>query len=181
MNVMEAIRRKRAVRSYRPEPLPEDVVGQILYAGRRAQSSKNTQPWHFIAVRDKPMLTEFSKLGDFASYLPDVALAVAILTPDPASRWSVMFDAGQAAAYMQLAGVELGVGSCLVTLHRPEPSRELLGYPTHLYLNVLVAFGYPTDPNAFEPKLRAGGRRPIEESVHMERWNPRLASSDAKE
>ncbi len=81
-----------------------------------------------------------------------------------------MFDAGQAAAYMQLAALELGVGSCLVTLHRPEPARELLGFPDDLYLNVVIAFGYPADPKAFEPASRSGGRRAVEEMAHFERW-----------
>jgi nitroreductase len=83
----------------------------------------------------------------------------------------VMFDAGQAAAYMQLAALELGVGSCVTTLHRPEPSRELLGYPQDLHLRMLVAFGYPADPAALEPAHRPGGRRPMEETVHFEHWD----------
>ena len=105
MNVLEAIRRKRAVRQYKEEPLSEEVVETILLAGRRAQSSKNSQPWSFIAIRDKETLVKLSQMGDFATHLPTAALAVAILTPDPAQRWSVMFDAGQAAAYMQLAAL----------------------------------------------------------------------------
>lgn len=169
MNVLEAIRRKRAVRSYAPAPLAKEVVEQILYAGRRAQSSKNDQPWHFIAIQDREMLTNLSKLGDFASYLPTAALAVAIVTPNP-SNWWVMFDAGQAAAYMQLEGVELGVGSCIVTLHRYEPARELLGFPEGLELHMLVAFGYPSDPAALEPAARAGGRKPTTETIHYERF-----------
>jgi nitroreductase len=48
MNVSEAIRMKRAVRQFADRPLPEEIVLAILNAGRRAQSSKNTQPWHFI-------------------------------------------------------------------------------------------------------------------------------------
>ena len=171
MNVIEAIRRKRAVRQYRDEALPEEVVEAILRAGRRAQSSKNTQPWHFIAIRDRETLVKLSQMGDFATYLPSAALCVAILTPDPAQRWSVMFDAGQAAAYMQLAAVEAGVGSCLVTLHRPEPSRALLGFPEELHLNVLIAFGYPADPRALEPAARAGGRREVDEVIHFEKWS----------
>ena len=83
MEVIEAIRRKRAVRKYAPTPLPEEVVNQILYAGRRSQSSKNSQPWRFIAVRDKDSLAALSQFGDYAKHLPSAALAVAILTPDP--------------------------------------------------------------------------------------------------
>src|SRR5437867_11075117 len=120
MDVIEAIRRKRAIRNFAPKSLPEDVIRQILYAGKRAQSSKNSQPWHFIVIQKRETLLELAKMGDFTSSLLGAAMVVAILTPDPQTRWSVMFDAGQAAAYMQLAALDLGVGSCLVTLHRPE-------------------------------------------------------------
>jgi hypothetical protein len=45
MNVSDAIRLKRAVRKFQDKPLPDDVVLAILNAGRRSQSSKNTQAW----------------------------------------------------------------------------------------------------------------------------------------
>jgi nitroreductase len=170
MNVMEAIRRKRAVRKYKDEPLSRETVDRILYAGRRAQSSKNSQPWHFVAVQDRDTLTALAGMGDYASHLRTCALAVVILTPDPKNLYWVMFDAGQSAAYMQLAALELGVGSCVTTLHRPEPSRPLLGYPDDLYLTMLVAFGYPADTASLEAPPKTGGRRPTDELVHYERW-----------
>ena len=170
MEVIEAIRRKRAVRRYTGQPLPEEAVRRILYAGRRAQSSKNSQPWRFIAIRERKTLEELAKMGDFARHLPTAALAVAILMPDYTQRWSIAFDAGQAAAYMQLAAVELGIGSCLVTLHRPEPARALLGFREDLHLHVLVAFGYPADPRALEPASQPGGRQPAEEIAYFEHW-----------
>jgi nitroreductase len=172
MNVTEAIRRKRAVRTFANKPLPPDVVEQILYAGRRAQSSKNSQPWHFIAIQDKQTLTELATMGDFARHLPHAGLAVAILTPDPVASYWVMFDAGQSAAYMQLEGVELGVASCMTTIHRPEGSRALLGYPDDLHLRMVVAFGYPADPETAFALPQKTGRKPISEVVHFERWEP---------
>jgi nitroreductase len=172
MNVLEAIRRKRTVRKYTNQPIPQAEVEQILYAGRRAQSSKNMQPWHFIAIRNRDTLMALSKLGDYATHLPTAALAVAILTPDPSSHYAVMFDAGQAAAYMQLAAVELGIGSGIITLHRAEPSRQVLGYPDELHLLMVLAFGYPQDPEAaFSPTAKAGGRLPADEIIHYEHWN----------
>src|SRR4051794_21154585 len=103
MNVLEAIRRKRAVRSYTDQQFSPEIVEQLLYAGRRAQSSKNSQPWHFIAIQNKETLTELATMGDYTKHLPNAALAVAILTPDPVAYYWVMFDAGQSAANMQLA------------------------------------------------------------------------------
>ena len=170
MKVTEAIQMKRAVRQFSPQPLPEEVVRRILSAGRRAQSSKNTQPWHFIAIQERGILDKLSQLGSFAGHLAGAALGVAILTPDPAQRWSIMFDAGQAAAYMQLAAWELGVASCLATIYEPDAARKLLGFPADLHLNVTLSFGYPADPSVLSRPPQAGGRRPFEESVYFERW-----------
>ena len=75
MNVSDAIRTKRAVRQFQDKPLPEDVVHAILSAGRRSQSSKNTQPWQFIAIRDKVLLKALSETGTYAGHLAGAALA----------------------------------------------------------------------------------------------------------
>ncbi|MBL8103536.1 MAG: nitroreductase family protein, partial [Anaerolineales bacterium] len=80
MNVSDAIRLKRAVRKFKDTPLPDEVVHAILNAGRRSQSSKNTQTWQFIAIRDKAILKELSTCGEWAGHLAGAALAVAILT-----------------------------------------------------------------------------------------------------
>ena len=69
MDVAQAIRLKRAVRSYAARPLPEEAIQAILLAGRRAQSAKNTQPWHFIAVQERSSLEALSRTGTFAGHL----------------------------------------------------------------------------------------------------------------
>jgi nitroreductase len=109
MNVSDAIRLKRAVRKFQDKPLPDAVIQTILNAGRRSQSSKNEQTWQFIAIRDKSILKALSECGTWAGHLAGAALAVAILTPDPEGKFQIMFDAGQTAAFMQLAAWELGV------------------------------------------------------------------------
>jgi nitroreductase len=171
MQVHEAIRLKRAVRAFSPEPLPEDVVEQILNAGCRAQSSKNAQAWRFIAVRDRPTLQALAETGANAGHLAGAALAVVILTPDPAQLWSILFDAGQAAAYMQLAAWELGVGSCIATIYEPDRARSMLGAPPDWHVHVALSFGYPEDPSQLRAPPRRGGRRPRSETVFFERWD----------
>jgi nitroreductase len=102
MLVSEAIRTKRAVRHFQDKALPEEVVHAILNAGRRSQSSKNNQAWQFIANQDKEVLRALSACGEWAGHIAGAALAVAILTPDPTEKFQHLFDAGQAAAFMQL-------------------------------------------------------------------------------
>ncbi len=171
MNVHDAIRIKRAIRKFSDEPLPEAIVRRIVDAGRRAQSAKNRQPWHFILIRDRGTLTKLSELGTYAGHLAGAALAIAIVTPDPNRRWSIMFDAGQAAAYMQLAAWDLGVGSCPATIYQPEAARALLGYPEELHLNVSLSFGYPAHPEQMTEKAKAGGRKTFGDVTHLERWS----------
>ncbi len=170
MNVSEAIRLKRAVRQFRDEPLPKEVMTAILNAGRRAQSSKNTQPWHFIAITDKSTLQALSECGTWAGHLAGAALGVVLLSESPEEKFQRLFDLGQTAAYMQLAAWELGVGSCLATIYDTEKARQLLGFPAHLHGRIAISFGYPRDEALLSAPPRQGGRKKLEEIVHWEKW-----------
>jgi nitroreductase len=171
MDVWEAIRSKRAIRHFTDQPLPQEVAERILDAGRRSQSSKNSQPWHFIAIRDRATLQQLSTMGDWLGHVAGAALCVVILTPaedDGRAAWH-MFDAGQSAAYMQLAAQELGVGSCLGSIYQPQAVRDLLGFPPEWQARLLISFGYP-DPGHERRGLGREGRRPLDEVVHWDRW-----------
>lgn len=165
MNVLEAIRSKRAVRQFKDQPVPEDVIRQILDAGRRAQSSKNTQPWQFVVVRDRDSLLQLSRTGDYAGHLAGAAFAV-VLVGSIDDYW-IGFDLGQAAAYLQLAAWELGIGSCLASIYEPDKARVILGIPAKMNVQVALSFGYPSE--AFTP-ARMGGRKPLDQLIHWERW-----------
>jgi len=170
MNVSDAIRTKRAIRKFKDEALSEDVVKAILNAGRRSQSSKNEQGWQFIAIRDKSILKALSECGTWAGHLAGAALGVAILTPEPTAKFQTMFDAGQAAAFMQLAAWELGVGSVPASIYEHEKAREILGFPPEWHLRIALSFGYPVEEEKLSAAPKKGGRRSLEEVVHWDRW-----------
>ena len=170
MNVAEAVRTKRAVRKFRDELLPEQVVSDILNAGRRSQSSKNEQSWQFIAIRDRAILKALSECGDYAGHLAGAMLGIAIVTLDPTVKFQVLFDAGQTAAYMQLAAWELGVGSCIASIYEPEKARGILGFPDDRNLRFAISFGYPADEAKLTAPPKKGGRRPLEDLVHWDKW-----------
>jgi len=142
----------------------------ILNAGRRAQSSKNTQPWQLIAVESRQTLAALAQTGDFAGHLAGAALGVALVTPHEPERhdW-ILFDLGQVTAYMQLTAWALGIGSCIATVYRPEQAAAILGIPAGYECPLALSFGYPA-PGLRERPLRAGGRRPLAEVEHRERW-----------
>jgi nitroreductase len=170
MNVSDAIRTKRAIRQFQEKPLPDEVVHIILNAGRRSQSSKNNQPWQFIAIREKGILKALSGTGTYAGHLAGAALGVAILIPNPDDKFQTLFDAGQAAAYMQLAAWELGVGSCLASIYEPDKAREILGFPQGWQVRICISFGFPIDKEQITAAPIKGGRKPFDEMVHWDRW-----------
>ena len=89
MNTSDAIRTMRAVRAFTDQSVPEEMIRAIVNAGRRAQSSKNTQPWQFVVVREKEALKQLSECGMFAQHLAGAAFAVALISPNPtASIWA---------------------------------------------------------------------------------------------
>jgi nitroreductase len=164
--VADVIRTKRAVRQFESKPVPEDVIRQILDAGRRAQSSKNTQPWRFVVVREREALKRLSECGQYAGHLAGAAFAVALVSEK--NDGSNDFDLGQAAAYLQLAAWELGVGSCIASMWEADRAKAVLGVPPERGFHTALSFGYPAQPPA--PPRRAG-RRSFDEVVRWERWS----------
>ncbi len=171
MNVIDAIHNRRAVRKFSSQPVPDDVLHAILRAGGRSQSSKNTQPWRFLVVRNPSMLETLSKLGDFAWHLAGANFAV-ILVGNAESTWN-SFDLGQAAAQMQLAAHELGVGSCIAAIYQREEAKNVLGIPRDHSLFCAISFGYPAENHK---PLRMGGRKSLDDIVVWERWNDGVTS-----
>ncbi|HMO60260.1 MAG TPA: nitroreductase family protein [Roseiflexaceae bacterium] len=163
METLEAIRTLRSVRTFAERPVPEETIHEILNAGRRSQSSKNTQPWQFVVVRDRELLVQLAACGQYAGHLAGAAFAVAIFSTD---EWA--YDIGQASAYMQLAAWDRGVGSCIASIYEPAKARAILGAPDEQFIEVALSFGYPAQPPS--STLRRGGRRPLDEVVRWDRW-----------
>jgi nitroreductase len=170
MNVSDAIRTKRAIRKFQDRALPEEIVKTILNAGRRSQSSKNEQGWQFIAIQDKSILKTLSECGTFAGHLAGAALGIAILTPEPTAKFQTMFDAGQAAAFMQLAAWELGIGSVPASIYEAEKARDILGFPSEWHLRIVLSFGYPLEEKKLSAAPKKGGRKPLDELTHWDKW-----------
>jgi len=172
MDTWTAIRTKRMIRTFEARPLGAEHLERILDAGRHAGSSKNLQRWDFVVVDDREHLKALSAVGPYAEHLAGAAVAIALITPDPGlgSPLSILWDMGLAAENMMLAAWELGIGSCPATVYDPALARELLGYPDDRACEHLLSFGYPADPDDLSRPPRSGGRRSLEELVHLDRW-----------
>ena len=171
MDVDEAIRTYRVVREFSAQPLGEDQLLALLNAGRRTASSKNVQRWQFIAVRERSTLRELAEVGPYAGHLAGAAAGIALLTPAPGEHaLSLIWDLGRAAQNMTLLAWSWGIGSAPATVYEQELCRQILAYPPDWHCEYVLSFGFPADADDLSRPLRRGGRRPLAELVHHERW-----------
>ena len=173
MEMWQAIKSIRVVRDFSERPIDPDHVDRILNAGRRTASSKNSQDWAFIVVRDRPKLRQLARVGPYADHLARAPTAIALVRPDATNEHQLrtyLWDLGRAAQNMVLAAWELGIGSVPATVYDLELASRLLGLPNDQRCDFLLSFGYPADPSVFTAPNRAGGRRPLGEVVHEDTW-----------
>lgn len=162
----KAIVSKRDTRSFTDEAIPEDVIRRIVQAGRMAGSSKNTQPCRFVVLTDPDQIAAIASCGDFAAWLPNAKLAVAVALTDAGTRQE--FDAGRAAQNMMVAAWGEGVGSCPVSIHHVDCGREKLSLPEGWRVGIVVGFGYRAKPPKSVPEA---ARLPWDEYVKHNRWS----------
>lgn len=159
--------RLRAVREYRDQPLSEDDLTAILEAGRWTGSAKNQQHWSFVVVTDPAQRSRLATCGDYTGPI-EAAPCVVALIQEPRGY---EFDTGRVAQNMMLAAAALGVASCPVTLHRDAESAAVLDLPEGRRCRYAVALGYP-GPSSQPARL--GGRKPLDDLVHHDRYGQEL-------
>jgi nitroreductase len=163
MNVFDAVRTLLAVRNYKDDPIPADLVRRIMESAWLTGSSRNGQPWHFISVQDRAMLRRLGELARTGPYIAGSTLAVVVIMEESVYNVS---DVSRAVQSMMLTAWDEGVGSNWVGFGNLDWANEVLGIPPELKVMAIVPFGYPT------ARLGRGkkNRRPFAEVTSAERF-----------
>src|ERR1700757_1622391 len=146
METWDAIRARRNVRTYRPDPVPDTDLHRIAEAGWRAPSASNRQHWNFIIVTGRDQLKALSTVWQGARHIAGAAAAIALVLVEPADeRTKVIdqYDLGQATYAMMLAAADLGIGTGHSSVGEQEKAREILGVPDDHDAAYMISVGYP--------------------------------------
>jgi nitroreductase len=143
MNVFEAKKARRSVRSYTPDPVPDEVLWKLLESARLAPSAKNYQLWRFIVVRTQEARDRIARGGMFARFVDEVPVVI-VACGDTSSRFYV-HDTCIALEHLVLTATGEGLGSCWIGSFDEEDLRELLGIPERFRVVALVSIGYSTE------------------------------------
>lgn len=163
MDAFEAVRTVLATRQFRDTPIPNDVVREIVEAGRLTASASNKQPWHFIVVEKRDTLNQLGQLAKTGPYIPQAPLAIVVaINSSPIA----VSDASRAIQSMILTAWSRGVASNWVGFHGLDAVKPLLGIPANLDVLAIVPFGYPAKAAGAGKKQR----KPLGEVVSRERF-----------
>jgi nitroreductase len=165
MSCVEKILKRRSIRRYKKEPVPQKVMDKILEAGRQAPSASNRQPWRFVVVTDQALKDKLAT-GRYNGFIRDSAFTiVGVALPfDPTSeKWAVI-DVTMAMQNMVLAAWVQGVGSCWIGDFVEGEVKEMLNIPEKAHIVALLSMGIPDE----QPGPKA--KKPIEEIIHYNSW-----------
>ena len=171
-HVPELIRTVRQARQYGPQSVPADVIDTLLEVARWTGSSRNSQPWHFIAITDKEQLRRISQLRTPINWVAEAPLGIAIVL-DGENATSEAYDEGRVTERILIAAHLLGLGAG--TAHfggeaEQAEGKRILGIPAERTAKSIVTIGTPTSVKDPRPNPRKGGRKPLSEIVSYERW-----------
>ncbi|HEU5431718.1 MAG TPA: nitroreductase family protein [Thermomicrobiales bacterium] len=172
---VEAMRRVRQARLYRPEPVPQDVLRQLLDVARWTGSSRNSQPWEFIVVTDRDELRQISELRTPINWLADTPLAIAIVLHG-GDAVSEAYDEGRVTERLLVAAGLLGLGGGTAWFGdegQEAQAKQILGIPPERTARSVVAIGYPTTTRDHRPNRNTPGRKPLSDLVSYNRLGQR--------
>ena len=163
MDLFEAVETRASVRGFHRHKITDEMLRKILDAGRRAPSGYNLQPWEFIVVRDREVL---SKLGRIQGCISQAEVAIAIVADEKSTKyWKE--DSAAAIENMLLAIVALGFVSLWVegyVLMNERYGKDVLGVPGNLRLLAILPIGKPVS------NPTQGRKKPLAEIAHLNRY-----------
>lgn len=167
MELREAIEKRRTIRKYRPDPVPEEKVKYVLEAARLAPSWANWQGWKFIIVKDKSLR---KKVHTITRQWVQEAPMFIVGCADPSKsgfnhgiRFYIV-DVATAMYQLMLAAAEQGLGTAWTCTFDEEALKEMLDIPRGVRVVALTPLGYPAEEP--EPKPR----KPLDELTSLDHW-----------
>lgn len=159
--MLDILRRRRSIRHYTPKPLSPEILDQLREAVLRSPSSRGLDPWEFVFVTDRDLLTRLATAkAHGAHFLRDAALGVVVLGDESvADTW--IEDCAIAAIILHLTAESLGLGSCWVQIRLRQDQagtcaearvREILNVPAHLRVASIMSIGHPARPARPHPR-----------------------------
>ncbi len=151
MEIREAIQGRRSVRSYKPDPVSEDLIRRlILEAGIWAPTGGNAQTWRFIVATDPKVIHRIRMVAPGILGNPPAVILICQDLDEAERKGSklgrnivTLMDTALAGQNIMLAAHDQGLGTCLIASFHPGAVQEIVHLPPHIVPQLLMSLGYP--------------------------------------
>ncbi len=163
MDTLEAIHKRRSVRRYAPEPVPEEHLREILDAAVAAPSAGNIQPWKFYVVREFSVRRGLAEAAYGQRFIEEAPVCIVVVAiPEMSARrygdrgWNLycIQDTAAAVQNILLAATSLGYGTCWVGAFNEEDVARVLKLPEGERPVAMVPVGKPAESPPPRPRRR---------------------------
>ena len=176
MDVLDAIKTRRSVRSYSTRAIPAKVLERCRQALRFAPSACNYQPWQFIFVTDADLRREVAQASSRQMWMAEAPIiVVGCGTPRQAYKGmgghgnSADIDVAIALDHLTLTAVAEGLGTCWIGAFDEKQVKRLLKVPAQAKVVAMTPLGYPASPDLNTP-LEPGDRKEAADVFSSERY-----------
>jgi nitroreductase len=166
MEFYKVMKTRRSVRNYRSDPIPEDVMNNVMNAVRMAPSGSNKQPWKFILVKDPELKDRLQKASNNQIFIGEAPAAIVACGYDVSynrggymGEMTFLVDVSIAFTHLVLAARAEGLGTCWLGDFENKEVKELLDVPDDWNVVAVTPIGYPRD-DAF---VETDRRKPLSE------------------
>ena len=160
---------RRSIRAFTGQPLSDEQITTLLEAAMAAPSARNSQPWHFVVIKD-PAKRVALYAGSPREEMARQASVVIIPCGDPAINPGPPFwvqDMAAATENLLIAVAGLGLGAVWCGMYPDEvrmaKARSILGIPENIMPFCMIPVGYPAEEKEANTKYQAS-------RVHTNRW-----------
>ena len=176
--VVALLRGLRAVRAFRPDPVPQQVLDDMLDVARWTGSAKNVQPWEFLVIRNPETLAALAQAEGYVKHLAGAPLAIVlVMAGDPAAVNQETYDEGRLSERIMLVAAAHGLGSCIGWFagSGPAAAKDILGIPAGRLVRTVLSVGFPDVAAQRARPTPAQARKPMAKLVSEERYGQRMA------
>ncbi len=177
MDIYDVIRTRRSVRTYRSDPIPNEVLLRVLEAARIAPSGSNRQPTRLILVQDPDTKQKLVPLCHDQAFIATAPYLIVACGRDLKynrgewmGRYSMLVDVAIAVDHLTLAARAEGLGTCWIGSFNNAALKKFFKLPDDYDVVALTPLGYPEGDPFTEPE----GRISLGELVRWNDWNVTL-------
>jgi len=142
----ELCRSRRSIRQYKAQPVEQEKIDYMLRCALMSPSSKRTNPWEFVVVRDEAKIRAMEGCRTYGSGMFKTAMAAIVVALDTTLSDTWMADGAIAAEHLLLAAEEQGLGACWCQVYQREGAEELIrslcGVPEDRTILCVISLGY---------------------------------------